>query len=210
LQTKDPASQVNLSRHPFLPGPTVATGAHIQCSARPSNQFKHDFEASNIGKSLSAAITAIQMGQAQEKAPHSKSKSNIRQRCNADAFLSNVTEPGTTTGSEPLGTNKTIKLAGSMTAASFQVGTPLISIGLYTDTVLDRFGLDDQILPELHLLVSSVHSSRWEAVLQSPKWKLTYEQASNLSRVLYSDLHSNKAMLVKSTVLYFSTVISIH
>lgn len=199
---------MNLSGHPFLPGPTVATGAHIQCSARPSNQFKHDFEASNIGKSLSAAIAAIQMGQAQAKALHSKSKSKIRQRRNADTFLSNVAETGTATGSERLGTNKT--LAGSTTAASFQVGTPLISIGLHTDTVLDRFGLDDQILPELHQLVGSVRSSRWEAVLQSPKWKLTYEQASNLSRALHSDLHGNRAMLVNPTVFYISTVISIH
>jgi len=66
--------------------------------------------------------------------------------------------------------------------------SPLISMGPNTDAVLDRFNLGDDILPRLHLLVSMVRSSRWEAVLRSTPWDLTYEQASNLSNALVSDL----------------------
>lgn len=64
----------------------------------------------------------------------------------------------------------------------------LISIGPNMDAVLNRFNLGDDILPWLHLLVSMVRSSRWEAVLRSALWSLTYEQASNLSNALLSDL----------------------
>lgn len=162
----------------------MATGARIQCSARPTKQFERDFEVSN--KSLSAAV---QMGQALAKASPSKSKSDIRQRRNADAFLLSAAQQGTATVPKPPGTKNTTKSTGA--AASFQAGAPLISIGPHSDAVLDRFGLDDHILPKLHQLIGSVRSSRWEAVLQSPKWNLTYEQASNLSRALNSDVHSN-------------------
>lgn len=197
---KDPASQVNPSGPPFLPGPSVATGARIQCSARPTKQFERDFEVSN--KSLSAAV---QMGQALAKASPSKSKSDIRQRRNADAFLLSAAQQGTATVPKPPGTKNTTKSTGA--AASFQAGAPLISIGPHSDAVLDRFGLDDHILPKLHQLIGSVRSSRWEAVLQSPKWNLTYEQASNLSRALNSDVHSNRAMPTNTKVFYISTVI---
>jgi hypothetical protein len=198
---KDPASQVNPSGPPFLPGPLVATGAHIKCSARPTKQFERDFEVSN--KSLSAAV---QMGQAMVKgSPLSKSKSEMRQRRNADAFLLNATQQGTATVPKPPGTKNMTKSTGA--AAFFQAGTPLISIGPHSDAVLDRFGLDDHILPKLHQLIGSVRSSRWEAMLQSPKWNLTHEQASNLSKALNSDVHGNRAMPTDTKVFYISTVI---
>ncbi|KAG2108907.1 uncharacterized protein F5147DRAFT_652503 [Suillus discolor] len=64
-----------------------------------------------------------------------------------------------------------------------------------TDTfLLNAAQQDDHILPKLHQLIGSIRSSHWEAVLQSLKWNLTYEQASNLSRALNSDIHSNRAM----------------
>ncbi|KAG0699234.1 hypothetical protein DFH29DRAFT_877464 [Suillus ampliporus] len=130
--------------------------AHIQCSACPTKQFEHDFEVSN--KSLSAAV---QMGQALAKASPSKSKSDVRQRQNADAFLLNATH--TATIPKPPGTKNMTKSNGQQQHLS-KLGPPLISI-------------DDHILPKLHQLIGSIHSSRWEAVLQSPKWNLTYEQA---------------------------------
>ncbi|KAG2033053.1 hypothetical protein BDR03DRAFT_1014708 [Suillus americanus] len=123
-----PTSQVNLSGPPFLPGPLAATGAQIQCSAHPTKQFECDFEVSN--KLLSAAI---QMGQAVSKALPGKSKSDIQQHHNADTFLLNSTEPGTATISKPLGTKNMLKFTG--TVASFQAGTPLISIGPHTDAI---------------------------------------------------------------------------
>ncbi|KIK31768.1 hypothetical protein CY34DRAFT_19590, partial [Suillus luteus UH-Slu-Lm8-n1] len=160
-----PAGQVNPSGLTFLPAPLVATGAQIQCSARPTQQFKRDFEAGN--KTLSAAV---QIGHALAK--------------NVLEGASHIAEPGTATG-KARGTNG---MHLTSTAASFR--TPLISIGPHTDAVLDRFGLDDQVLLKLHQLIGSIRSSRWEAVFRSPKWDLTYEQASNLSRSLHSDLHS--------------------
>lgn len=111
-------------------------------------------------------------------------------------LLERVAEPGTATG-KARGTNG---MHLTSTAASF--GTPLISIGPHTDAVLDRFGLDDQVLLKLHQLIGSVRSSCWEAVLRSPKWDLTYEQALNLSRLLHSDLHS---MLTDPKVFYIQT-----
>lgn len=45
---------MNPSGPTFLPAPLVATGAQIQCSARPTQQFKRDFEVGN--KTLSAAV----------------------------------------------------------------------------------------------------------------------------------------------------------
>jgi hypothetical protein len=64
------------------------------------------------------------------------------------------------------------------------VNHPLISIGPYSDTVLDRFELGDMLLPKLHSLVRTVRSSRWEATLRSSPWNLTYEKASNLTQAL--------------------------
>ncbi|KAG1835967.1 hypothetical protein DFJ58DRAFT_735336 [Suillus subalutaceus] len=177
-----PAGQVNPSGPTFLPAPLVATGARIQCSAHPTRQFKHDFEVGN-----KVLLAAVQIGQALAK---SNSKPEIRQRHNVDAFLlKRVAEPRIATSTEALSTNGTSEAGGiNLTGTTASFGVPLISIGPHTDAVLDRFGLDDQVLPKLHQLIGSIRSSRWEAVLRSPKWNLTYEQASNLSRSLHSDL----------------------
>ncbi|KAG1899556.1 uncharacterized protein F5891DRAFT_1189705 [Suillus fuscotomentosus] len=48
--------------------------------------------------------------------------------------------------------------------------------------------LGDEILPKLRVLASTVRSSRWESVFRSPKWDLSYEQASLLSKALLADL----------------------
>lgn len=67
---------------------------------------------------------------------------------------------------------------------------PLISMDPHTDTIMDRFKMDDAVLLRLHQLVGSVHSSHWEALLHSPKWNLMYEEASNLTTALLADLQS--------------------
>jgi hypothetical protein len=56
------------------------------------------------------------------------------------------------------------------------------------DTIIDRFKMDDTVLLKLHQLIRSVCSSHWEAVLHSPKWDLTYEEASNLTHALIADI----------------------
>jgi len=63
----------------------------------------------------------------------------------------------------------------------------LVSIGPNTDAVLDRFKMNDDVLLRLRTLISTVRSSRWEAVLRSHQWNLPYKQAANLSRALNAD-----------------------
>lgn len=56
------------------------------------------------------------------------------------------------------------------------------------------------------MLISTVCSSRWEAVLRSPQWNLTYEQAVNLSRALNADTQCNVgARLEKVSKNIFTT-----
>lgn len=108
--------------------------------------------------------------------PSTTRQRSARQRCLADAFL--YTDSTKSPEPSPV----------IIPADSPAPGAPLISIGPMTDTVLDRFSLGDDILPRLHTLVSTVRSSRWEAVLRGTPWNLTYEQASNLSNALLFDL----------------------
>jgi hypothetical protein len=64
----------------------------------------------------------------------------------------------------------------------------LISIGPETDAVIDRFGLDDNLLPRLRVLTHRVRSSRWETVLRTPHWGLSYEQSANLAGAMRADI----------------------
>jgi hypothetical protein len=64
----------------------------------------------------------------------------------------------------------------------------LISIGPETDAVIDCFGLDDNLLPRLQVLTHQVRSSRWETILRSPHWGLSYEQSANLARAMQADI----------------------
>ena len=57
----------------------------------------------------------------------------------------------------------------------------IISIGTETDSVLDRFDLDDSLIPRLRVLMQTVRSSRWERVLKSHRFGLAYEQAAKLT-----------------------------
>ncbi|KIM50957.1 hypothetical protein SCLCIDRAFT_33861 [Scleroderma citrinum Foug A] len=75
-------------------------------------------------------------------------------------------------------------------------GSPLISLGPHTDAVLDWFSFGDSVLPRLHILVGTVRSSRWEAILRGTPWNLTYEQASNLSSALLADLKGTPGLPV--------------
>jgi hypothetical protein len=69
---------------------------------------------------------------------------------------------------------------------------PIVSIGPHTDAVLDRFKMGDEVILKLRQLMSTVRSSRWEAVLRSPKWDLTFEQAVNIAKALNADLQGQK------------------
>ncbi|KAG2740590.1 hypothetical protein P692DRAFT_20851329 [Suillus brevipes Sb2] len=131
---------------------------HLQCYA----------EHCHIEGIIPPWHSAIQMGQVMAKgSPLSKSKSEMRQRHNADTFLLNATQQGTATIPKPPSTKNMTKSTGAV--ASFQAETPLISIGLHSDAMLDHFGLDDHILPKLHQLIGSVRSGCWKAMFQSLK-----------------------------------------
>lgn len=163
-----------------MPAPIVPTGAHIHCSARPSKQFQHDLQVNLEPKTLPSS--AVREGRvialANKDAATSTSENKIRRRRNADVFLLNgLKVPGPETEIE----------APSLMA-------PLISIGPRTDAIIDRFKMDDTVLLRLHQLVGSVRSSRWEAVLRSSKWNLTYEEASNLTNALLADIQGTTAI----------------
>ena len=64
----------------------------------------------------------------------------------------------------------------------------IISIGTQTDSVLDRFDLGDSIVPRLRVLMQTVRSGRWEAILRSSQFGLSYEQASKLTDAMMKDL----------------------
>jgi hypothetical protein len=64
----------------------------------------------------------------------------------------------------------------------------LISIGPETDAVIDRFGLNDNLVPRLRVLTRKIRSSRWETVLRTPDWGLSYEQSANLAKAMQADI----------------------
>ena len=70
--------------------------------------------------------------------------------------------------------------------------SPIVSIGVCSDAVLDRFNLGDEVIPRLHMLIGSVCNTHWEQRLREAPWNLDYEQASNLVHVLHKDLGLEK------------------
>ena len=74
----------------------------------------------------------------------------------------------------------------------------LISIGPETDAVIDWFGLNDNLVPRLRVLTCKIRSSRWETVLRTPDWGLSYEQSANLAKAMHTDIcgHQNQAIQV--------------
>ncbi|KAG2155232.1 uncharacterized protein EDB93DRAFT_1101805 [Suillus bovinus] len=167
-----PASQVNPSAVPHLPVPMAATGSRIHCSVRPPQQFQHDLQAN--AQSNTATSSAVQEGRAMALLDSDMPPNKIRRRRPANTFFTKgLMVPGT-------------EIQEMRAPTSFT--PPLISLGPHTDAVLDRFKMDDMMLLRLHAFIRSIRSSHWEAVLRSPKWDLTYEQASNLARALLVDL----------------------
>lgn len=80
----------------------------------------------------------------------------------------------------------------------------LISIGPETDAVIDRFGLNDNLVPRLRVLTHNVHSSRWETVLRTPHWGLSYEQSANLAKAMQADISGRQNQDLQ-VFLLFST-----
>lgn len=79
---------------------------------------------------------------------------------------------------------------------------PIISLGPQTDAALDRFRLNDSLVPRLRGLTQTIRSSRWEEVLRT-EWGLTFEQAVTISGALRSDLSGYSTPVEVNSVLYY-------
>lgn len=169
-----------------LPAPLVLTGSRIQCSARPPHILHRDFETRAVEKKGSSDTPSRPQSSFIQHATALASAAlpggaKLRQRRHANAF------------SLP----KNVQLGNTLTP--FTVDGPIISIGPSTDAVLDRFKMGDELIPKLRELMSTVRSSRWEAVLRSPKWDLTFEQAVLLTTALNTDLQGRKNAITVCT-----------
>ncbi|KAG1844313.1 hypothetical protein DFJ58DRAFT_731230 [Suillus subalutaceus] len=193
-----PATHISTNGPQHLPGPIVATGARIACSAQAPKTFEKNLQTSSVPaadpkKPASAAISeGIQLGASVAKDMLTP-RSQIRWRRAAEVFVADRV-PG------PI---FLVRPEFGYNAINFS--PPLISIGPNTDAALDRFKLGDELLPKLRVLVGTVQSSRWELVLRSQKWDLSYEQASILANALLADLQgvpfSPEIVKRKSSVL---------
>jgi hypothetical protein len=158
----------------------VASVAHIQCSAQPAHTFTQELKATAVHDAPSAAIRGgaeMSEGIGENISPQLTTQhTRVRRRRHAEIFT-----PGKVTNDGPI---FSVPRLEQDTAC----GPPLISIGPNTDAALDWIKLGDEVLPKLRVLVQTVRSSRWEAVFRSPKWDLSYEHASILSRALLADL----------------------
>ena len=69
---------------------------------------------------------------------------------------------------------------------------PLISIGPFSDAMLDHIGMQDNTLLRLHILLGTVRSSRWEVALTGPEWNLRPDQAAALAIALLKDIQGTR------------------
>jgi len=159
-----------LTPSPKVTRPFNAAGSVHQLSAdvKPdvSDDVRHSSLSSVIEKSTVLTPSAKNMHPL--STPTSVHQCTVRQRRPADAFLYMANE----------------KLAEPIPPVVppdlLALHSPLISLGPNTDAVLDRFSLGDELLPRLHILVKTVRSSRWEAVLRVAPWNLTYNVSQSV------------------------------
>lgn len=181
------ADPIDLNGPSHLPAFVSPVASRIQCTARsadakpdPADDVRHLSASAAIRES--AVFTPSAKKTRPPSTPSTARQRTPHQRRPADVFLfaedKNFPEP--------------IPLVIPDSAP----GSPLISLGPHTDAVLDRFSFGDDVLPRLHILVGTVRSSRWEAILRGTPWNLTYEQASNLSSTLLADLKGTPGLPV--------------
>ena len=78
---------------------------------------------------------------------------------------------------------------GPVVSVVVQFGLSLLPVCMTgpSSTILDRFDLDNSLIPWLHVLTQTVRSSEWEASLRGSKFMLSYEQASKLTNAMMKD-----------------------
>ena len=156
-----------------------AQGSRLQCAAGSSPSATINTPASSNSDGITSLIP-----------PAGAIERAIRKRRLADAFLTsagNEETPPTHINNTALAPCPSFQI-NDASRSDWALGPPLISIGPSTDAVLDKFSLEDQLLPRLHILTRTVRSSRWETVLRGTQWKMTHEQASQLANALATDL----------------------
>jgi hypothetical protein len=116
---------------------------------------------------------------------HAQTPSKLMRRRVADAF--ELTRPN---GKTLLGPPSL-----AVTEGCPQFLLPLVSIGAHSDAILDKFKLEDGILPRLHTLITHLRSSRWEKELRSPEWNIPPEQAALLAQALLLDVHGKQDLM---------------
>ncbi|KIJ58420.1 hypothetical protein HYDPIDRAFT_34206 [Hydnomerulius pinastri MD-312] len=199
-ENPEPATPVSAQGPQHIPLPMAITGSRIQCSAAAASSFD-PMPASTVTSTPSAAIRKAKSMSTKPPlltTPATPNKSQtIRQRRMAEMFVSNRATEKTTTSSEPFDIPPSVVLTDTTI-----FGPPLISIGPNTDAIFDRFKMGDEILPRLRTLIATVCSSRWEAVLRSQQWDLTYEQASNLARALAADVQGGVVIRVEKVRVF--------
>ena len=189
------AEPIDLNRQNHLPTFLSPVASRIQCTAC-SAEAKPDPVVDMWHLSASAAIRESAVFAPSVKKTHPPStpstahQCTARQRRPADVFL--------------FVDNKKFPKPIPLVIPDSAPGSPLISLGPHTDAVLNRFSFGDDVLPHLHILVGTVRSSHWEAILRGTPWNLTYEQASNLSSALLADLKGTPGLPV--TTVFFLCV----
>jgi hypothetical protein len=63
----------------------------------------------------------------------------------------------------------------------------IISVGPETDQVLVYYGIDDDIIPHLHVLSQTIKSSHWKFKLCNPQYNLTTAQAVDIAQAMMND-----------------------
>jgi hypothetical protein len=69
--------------------------------------------------------------------------------------------------------------------------------------VIDRFGLNDNLVPRLRVLTCKICISCWETVLRTPDWGLSYEQSANLAKAMQADICGRQSQAIQ-VLLCFS------
>ena len=194
------ASPISVEGPQHLPFPPSPTSCCIQCSAQDPRVF--EVPTSSDGVSSVAVHQLKELGEKKDRPPSTLQKSQSVQWWQ----LAEVHSPLRVVEQAPPTVQPSAQLTPVFLTHPATFPPMLISIGPNTSAVLDCFKMSDGVLPQLWMLISTVCSSRWEAVLRSPQWNLTYEQAVNLSRALNADTQCNVgARLEKVSKNIFTT-----
>ncbi|KAG6369934.1 hypothetical protein JVT61DRAFT_13318 [Boletus reticuloceps] len=185
-------AQVSLTSPDYLPVGKNLLSSHIQCSGLSLNtqpNAAHLFLSSGtIQEAVALHVCALNNAW-EPNTPSTLHHCSIHKHRLANWFVA----PAEENLLDPLPVTVPLVIPSD----SAGVHEPLLmSLGPNTDAVIDQFNLGNKLLSPLQVLVRTMHSSCWEAVLSTTPWNLTYKQASHLARALAADLSAIVVPLV--------------